>query len=144
LRYREILVQVSIFLANPISKLLWASQKNSKDDQKILYIKEINPKLRLIRIVNGGRRIYRECALGRGRVDILVEYRNQWIVLELKIYRSAKTVEEGLEQTAEYMKTKGATEGHLIIFDRSDKSWDSKIYQETKKVGTLTINVWGL
>jgi hypothetical protein len=48
LRYREILVQVSIFLANPISKLLWASQKNSKDDQKILYIKEINPKLRLI------------------------------------------------------------------------------------------------
>jgi hypothetical protein len=42
LRYREILVQISIFLAKPISKLLWASQKNSKDDQKILYIKEIN------------------------------------------------------------------------------------------------------
>jgi hypothetical protein len=43
----EILAQIAIFLAKPISKLLLVSQKNLQDDQKTLYIKEINPKLRL-------------------------------------------------------------------------------------------------
>lgn len=50
----------------------------------------------------------------------------------------------GLAQTAEYMTTKNATEGHLIIFDRSAKPWDEKIYQETKHVGSQIVNVWGL
>jgi hypothetical protein len=44
----EILAQIAIFLAKPISKLLLVSQKNLQDDQKMLYIKEINPKLRLL------------------------------------------------------------------------------------------------
>lgn len=114
---------------------------------EILY-KESGPHLLLMaylqRIVNGGGRILREYALGRGRVDILIEFKKQTIVLEIKLYRSEKTILEGLEQTAEYMKTKSASEGHLIIFDRSTKtSWDKKLYHKTKKISSLTINVWG-
>ncbi len=100
----------------------------------------------LQRIVNGGGRVHRECALGKGRVDLLVEFKNQAIVLELKLYRSnQKTLQEGLQQTAEYMLTKGTTEGHLIIFDKSkQKSWDKKIFQRTEQVGSLIINIWGM
>ncbi len=117
--------------------------------EELLY-KESGPHLLLMaylqRIVNGGGRVQRECALGKGRVDLLVEFKNQAIVLELKLYRShQKTIEEGLKQTAEYMMTKNATEGHLVIFDKTkDKSWDQKIYQKIEKVGALTIYVWGM
>src|SRR5260221_6309158 len=122
-------------------------RENSDVSAEELLYKESGPHLLLMaylqRIVNGGGRVHRECALGKGRVDLLVEFKNQSIVLELKLYRSSqKTVQEGLEQTAEYMMTKGATEGHLIIFDRSKrKSWDKKIFHKTKKVDSLTINV---
>mgnify|MGYP001166118169 CR=1 FL=1 len=135
-------------------------RENSAISAEEMLYKESGPHLLLMaylqRIVNGGGRIHRECALGRGRVDLLIEFKKQWIVLELKIYRSAKTITEGLEQTAEYMRIKGATEGHLIIFDRSEKSWDEKIYQKTKtidkvsviegqkKIESLTIKIWGL
>lgn len=115
--------------------------------EELLY-KESGPHLLIMaylqRVVNGGGRIHREYALGRGRVDLFVEFGKQSIVIELKIYRSPKTLEEGLHQTAEYMRTKGADEGHLIIFDRSDKPWDEKIYQKSETVGKESISVWGL
>lgn len=111
--------------------------------------KEAGPHLLLMaflqRIVNGGGKIHREYALGRGRVDILVLWKTQRIVIELKLYRSNKTVEEGLQQTVRYMDSVNATEGHLIVFDTvSDKSWDEKIYTKEEAVGNHTITVWGL
>ena len=118
-------------------------RENSDVSAEEMLYKESGPHLLLMaylqRIVNGGGRVHRELALGKGRVDLLVEFKNQSIVLELKLFHSTKkTIEEGLVQTAEYMMTKGATEGHLIIFDRSTKkSWDKKIFQKTKKVRFL-------
>lgn len=124
-------------------------RENSDISAEELLYKESGPHLLLMaylqRIVNGGGRVQRECALGKGRVDLLVEFKKQSIVLELKMYYSPKTVEKGLEQTAAYMRTKGATEGHLIIFDRSTKkSWDKKIYQKTKQIDSIIIHIWGL
>ena len=50
-----------------------------------------------------------------------------------------------LQQTAEYMDTSHATEGHLVIFDRTpNKSWDEKIYQRTESFDNKTIHVWGM
>jgi hypothetical protein len=125
-------------------------RENSDISAEELLYKESGPHLLLMaylqRIVNGGGRVQRECALGKGRVDLLVEFKKQAIVLELKLFHSQqKTLQEGLGQTAAYMKNKGATEGHLIIFDRSkEKSWDQKIFQRTEKVDDLTIQVWGM
>ncbi len=121
--------------------------------EKFAY-KESGPHLLLMaflqRIINGGGKIHREYALGRKRVDLLVEWpfeigQIQRIVIELKIKRNEKTLPDGLQQTITYMDLNNATEGHLVIFDSSKTlSWDDKIFYRQVPVGNKIINVWGL
>jgi hypothetical protein len=115
----------------------------------------------LQRIVNGGGRIEREYALGRGRVDLLVRWRHpgtadrreqeeQRIVLELKTIRASshdpnKALSEGLDQTARYAEGSNAAEAHLIICDeRAGRGWDEKIYERLERNGTRDIHIWGM
>ena len=110
----------------------------------------------LQRIVNGGGYIDREYGLGRRRTDLLIRkpltdgYGGpyQRVVLELKILRGdlEKTIEKGLEQTAAYMDLCGSVdEGHFIVFDRSgSKTWDERIWHETRQYQERTIMVWGM
>ncbi len=94
----------------------------------------------LQRVINGGGRIYREYALGRKRVDLLIEFGEQRIVVELKLFRGKDTLTKGLEQTKKYMEISNATEGHLVIFDRlSKKLWDERIYHKMVE----GLDVWG-
>ena len=87
----------------------------------------------LQRVVNGGGRIEREYGLGRGRTDLLVRWPREagqpsdlWerFVVECKVLRDsdrrslAWTVEQGVEQTLDYMARCGAEEGHLVVIDR--------------------------
>jgi hypothetical protein len=121
----------------------------------------------LQRIINGGGKIHREYALGTDRVDLLITWpgrhlsshshvmattdsldnggKTQRIVIELKVWRNEeKTLIRGLTQTAKYMDTCNATEGHLIIFDGRDKTWDEKIYHRVEIFNGKTINIWGM
>ena len=104
----------------------------------------------LQRIINGGGKIHREYALGSGRVDLLVEWfgaqtKKQRIAIELKLWRGNKSFIKGLEQTAGYMDISNATEGHLVIFDnKSQKSWDEKMYHKVEFVDEKIINIWGM
>ncbi|MDG4549542.1 MAG: ATP-binding protein [Candidatus Contendobacter sp.] len=103
----------------------------------------------LQRLVNGGGRVEREYGLGRGRTDLLVLWRHsggvQKIVIELKILRKTleRTFTEGLEQTGQYLDRVGEGAGHLVIFDRSDRHWDEKIYRRTETYQGRRITVWG-
>ena len=110
----------------------------------------------LQRVVNGGGYIDREYGLGRRRTDLLIRkpltdgYGGpiQRVVLELKILRGdlEKTIEKGLEQTSAYMDLVGAVdEGHFIVFDRSgSKTWDERIWHETRQYQGRSIMVWGM
>ena len=103
----------------------------------------------LQRIVNGGGRIEREYGLGRGRTDLLVLWRHpggvQKIVMELKILRKTleRTRTEGLEQTWQYLDRVGEGAGHLVIFDRSNRLWEEKIYRQEETWRGRQISVWG-
>ncbi|MBF0205880.1 MAG: AAA-like domain-containing protein [Oligoflexia bacterium] len=123
-------------------------RENSADWLADCKYKESGPHLLMMaflqRIINGGGKIHREYALGRKRLDLLLVWKNQKIVIELKVYKDAKTLPDGLMQTAEYMDMGGASEGHLIIFDKRDKSWEEKIYIKQEPVGNKIITVWGL
>jgi hypothetical protein len=141
-----------------MSKLMKAFTLFYRENSEIL-IRELlyhesGPHLLLMaflqRVINGGGRITREYALGRDRVDLLLVWPQckkgeQRVVIEIKVWKGEKAYQLGLKQTAGYMRTSDATEGHLVIFDRSiNKSWDEKIYQRKVKVGGKTITVWGM
>jgi len=97
----------------------------------------------LQRIINGGGSILREYALGRGRVDLFIQWQQQRIVIELKVRYREKTLSDYLEQITRYMDHTRATEGHLLIFDRdATKSWEEKISHDTVSFNASRIHVW--
>ena len=99
----------------------------------------------LQRVLNGGGDIIREPAAGTGRADLCVVYEGHKYPIELKIYRSEKTVSDGIKQTLQYMDTFGCTEGWLAIFDqRPEISWDDKIYMKKENMEGKTVTVIGL
>jgi hypothetical protein len=95
------------------------------------------------RLTNGGGRIEREYAAGRGRMDLAVEYHGEWNLVEVKLWRAGRTFaqvkEEGVKQVARYRDTFAPPVGgsttvagcYLIIFDRrpaaSDLAWSERI-----------------
>jgi len=122
--------------------------------------KEAGPQLLLQaflqRIVNGGGRISREYGLGRKRTDLYLEWPLdpaqgftgpvQRIVIELKLLRKSleKTIEEGVQQTADYAQRCQADEAHLLIFDQREAvSWDDKIWRREEVWQGRSVTVWG-
>ena len=130
--------------------------------------KEAGPQLLLQaflqRIVNSGGRVEREYGLGRMRTDLLVIWpikaqssklkaqsiearETQRVVIELKVLHKSldKTVSEGIFQTAEYMDRCATSDGHLVIFDRSENlTWDQKIFRRLETCNGKEIVIWGM
>ena len=107
----------------------------------------------LQRVVNGGGRIEREYALGRGRVDLLIVWpladRVQEFVVECKVVRERDSLEsvvdEGVEQTARYVDRCAAEAGHLVVIDRREnRSWDEKVFHRRRRSQPVAIDVWGM
>lgn len=112
----------------------------------------------LQRVVNSGGRIGREYAVGRGRTDLLIEWRQvgrggrvgaRKYVIECKVRTTRvgldRLIREGLEQTAAYMDGCGAESGHLVIFDlRPGQSWEERLFRKDPEPGENPITVWGL
>jgi hypothetical protein len=93
----------------------------------------------LQRVLNGQGHVDRDCAAGRGRMDLGIEYNGFWYIIEIKLIRdhdSPQTVrEEGLEQIRKYRdQFVSGTPAWLVIFDRRtktrEKSWDERISWE--------------
>ncbi len=107
----------------------------------------------LQRVVNGGGRIEREYALGRGRVDLLIVWplaeRVQEFVVECKVVRERdgleSVVDEGVEQTARYVDGCAAEAGHLVVIDRREnRTWDEKVFHRRRRSQSVPIDVWGM
>ena len=93
----------------------------------------------LQRVLNGGGDIERDYAAGRGRMDLLIEYKGFRYIIEIKLLRSYHSPEafrkKGLEQVIKYRDKVGEqTPTYLIIFDRrpesKTKTWDERISWE--------------
>ncbi len=130
-------------------------RENSEHWLKRFDYQEAGPQLLLQaflqRVVNAGGRIEREYGIGRGRTDLLVVWGQgsgmQKSVIECKLRRGGleRTVREGLEQISKYMDGCGTDEGHLVIFDRSEKrTWKEKIFSREEMVGERRVTVWGM
>ncbi len=99
----------------------------------------------LQRIVNSGGRIEREMAAGNGRCDLLAEYGNEQIPIELKLYYDSYTREEGLDQIARYLSRFGLKPGYLVIFEtRVSIPWEKRIYREEVVVAGKPVILFGM
>ena len=147
-----------------IHKLLSSFQQFFREHSEIwedgFDYKEAAPQLLLQaflqRILNGGGRLLREYGLGRKRTDLIIEWPLdpqmgmygplQRVVIELKILRGdlEKTIQTGLDQTADYADRAGADEAHLLIFNRDRTvSWDEKVFKREETHQGRRITVWG-
>ena len=106
----------------------------------------------LQRVVNAGGRIEREYGLGRRRTDLLIVWdrgeRARKHVIECKLLRHsrARTIREGVEQTARYMDGCAAESGHLVMFDRREgRSWKDRVFRRVEEAEDGSrITVWGM
>ena len=123
-----------------------------------LQYREAGPQLLLQaflqRIINSGGRIEREYGLGRMRTDLLIVWpvngdsrRTRKVVIECKLRHGSleQTILKGVEQTRAYMDRCAASEGHLVLFDRTeDKPWDEKVFRQDNALGDAGVTVWGM
>jgi len=127
-----------------MDKLLKAFQefyrKHSEHWIDMFYYKEAGQQLLLMaflqRVLNGGGRIDREMAVGRGRTDLLIEFKKEKFVLELKLKHKPSAKEKGLKQLSKYLDTLGMSKGYLIIFELKPSkkvSWRKRIKWSKKK-----------
>ena len=67
-------------------------------------------------------------------------------MIECKILRGKleATLAKGLPQTAAYMDRCGADASHLVIFDRSTKTWEEKIFRRSEEFNGTPVEVWGI
>jgi hypothetical protein len=74
----------------------------------------------LHRVVNGGGTLEREYAIGSGRMDLCLRYREVTLAMELKVWRDGRPdpLNEGLVQIDSYLNGLGLDSGWLVIFDR--------------------------
>jgi hypothetical protein len=108
----------------------------------------------LQRVTNGDGRIEREYAAGRGRMDLAVEYMNNWDIIEVKLLRKGQTLdkvkETGIQQVLRYRNSfspplrSGSTvptHCYLVIFDRRPEAaqipWSDRLQWSTE--GEVTI-----
>jgi hypothetical protein len=170
--YREVLVRVLTGMTEPdLPEKAWI--KNGKLDVPLLIdgflrfwrqhaealtnrdnhgYHEVVPHLLFMawlqKVVNGGGRITREYALGRGRLDVYVEFGGERHAFEIKRvtpHDSLTTVrEDGLEQLAGYLERLGISEGWLLIFDqRPGHNWEQKLWSEEVEVEGRKLHLRG-
>ena len=123
-------------------------RENSGADRRAYEYGEATPHLVLMaflqRVTNGQGRINREMALGSGRLDLCVEYRDKRYAVEVKTARNFKG-EDSCRQLAGYLDKLGLTEGWMPIFDEDkSKPWDEKLYRRDVEFDGKMIHLIGL
>jgi len=111
----------------------------------------------LQRVTNGDGYINREYALGRNRVDILVEWHYQKenkkciqnIVIEAKVINKKQSYEsvknEAITQTVKYAKICGESSAYILIFDRyNSQNWMVDEPNENEVYEGIKLEIWKL
>ena len=123
-------------------------RENSGADRRAYEYGEATPHLVLMaflqRVTNGKGHIIREMALGSGRLDLCVEYRDKRYVVEVKTAKNFKG-DDSYRQLADYLDTTGLHEGWMPIFDEDkSKTWEEKLYTRDVEFNGKTLHVVGL
>jgi len=109
--------------------------------------REAGPHLMLMaflqRIINGGGRIKREYGLGRGALDLMIFWKNDRHMIEVKMRRGPKTETIALKQVVRYLDQANLGEGWLVLFDKRKLRWDRKIFVRDVEYEGKSIRIVG-
>ncbi len=82
-------------------------------------------------ILNGKGYDFKEAqASEEKRMDVIITYKQEKFIIELKIWRGQKAHEKGIAQLSNYLETQGLGNGYLIIFDFKKKT--RKAYKQDR------------
>jgi hypothetical protein len=135
-----------------MGKLLRAFQTFWREDGHLaaegFHYREAGPHLMLMaflqRVINAGGRVEREYGLGRGRLDLIIEWQKERHVVEVKLRRDTTSEARAAEQLAAYLDGLGLDEGYLVLFDlRQGPSWDERLYERELEVAGKRVVVLG-
>ncbi|MCP4106048.1 MAG: AAA family ATPase [Desulfobacteraceae bacterium] len=110
------------------------SEKDSKfleREGRLLFLSYLRP------IINGRGFDFKEPNVSEERrMDIVITYRHQRHVIELKIWHGPKYHQEGLKQLSGYLDTYSLKEGYLLIYDfnKSKEYKQEQIVFEDKQI----------
>jgi type II secretory pathway predicted ATPase ExeA len=167
--YREIVPRVQNFAAQTslphqtswyvkpdgkldLPKLMAAWQEFWREDGHLaaegFRYKEAGPHLMLMaffqRVLNGGGRLDREYALGKGVLDLLITWKGQRHLIEVKVRRDERSEKKAVEQVVRYLDGAGMKEGWVVLFDlRKEVSWKKKLLWREKKLDGKIVHVVG-
>jgi hypothetical protein len=110
--------------------------------------REAGPHLMLMaflqRVLNGGGRLDREYALGRGALDLLITWKGERHAVEVKVRRDERTEGRAVEQVGRYMESLGLKEGWVVLFDRRKTvGWEEKLFKREHRRGEARVIVLG-
>jgi hypothetical protein len=105
----------------------------------------------LQRVTNGNGRIEREYAAGRGRMDLAIEYKGAWNIIEIKLLRKNRSFDrvkaEGIKQILQYRERIDPDAAcYLVIFDRraaEKPDWAERLVWENCGAGKGEVTVVG-
>lgn len=167
--YREILPRVLNFAAQTslphqtawyvkedgkldLPKLLASWQEFWREDGHLaadgFRYKEAGPHLMLMaflqRVINGGGRIDREYALGKGALDLLITWKGERHLIEVKVRRDERSEKRAVGQVERYLEGAGMKEGWVVLFDlRKTASWKKKLFWRKARCPGKTVTVVG-
>jgi hypothetical protein len=101
----------------------------------------------LQRIINGGGRIEREMAIGNGRTDLAVFWKDQVIPIELKMHHDKWSEPEGLQQIARYMDKLDQRRGYFVLFEKKSSEelpWEARLRREVHEVDGKEVILLGM
>jgi hypothetical protein len=135
-----------------LPKLMAAWQEFWREDGHLaaegFRYKEAGPHLMLMaflqRILNGGGRLDREYALGKGALDLLITWQGERHLIEVKVRRDERSEKKAVDQVERYLEEAGMKEGWVVLFDlRNQVSWKRKLFQRAWKRKERVIRVVG-
>ena len=111
------------------TKLL-ENDKFLEEDLRILFLVFLKP------IINGIGFSFKEVQTGEEkRLDVIVVFRDEKFVVELKIWRGAEYHQMGLVQLKKYMQLESINKGYMLIMNKNK----SKIYTDDYEDGVMMV-----
>ena len=103
-----------------------------ENELRLLFLMFLKP------IINGFGFTFKEVQTGaEKRIDIIVVFKNEKFVVELKLWKGEKAHEEGLAQLKAYMQAESVEQGYMLIMNKNK----SKEFKEWEEEGIFCVMI---